>query len=885
LANTVYDYYLQNGLWRTLIRAAERVTGRQLAVPRAPNYDGVASDWVDRSVGVPSGDAVLVLEPGANTLQNIETPLDAVIAAWIGLDVTTDFDCGVIGLLSGGMHLYSEPVRKRRIRSGRYALDLPFSGIAAKGAPLVLWVAHKGRRGAIRVRTNTLRIAGRAPHGIARYPRALQLLRPADHADGQFEIHACGLAQPGTTAEALYAIDRSRAARPVLLLGREAKSEEARSVVRAAQARLVPVVGMVDAAAGGHSRALPETQLLQWSDVLAAAASAPAELERCWKAYLQRALPKISVVTAFRDCAPWLPAVLESYQRQVYEGETEFIFVDDASVDGSAELVVRWASELAGTSFAYRLERNAAAHGASAARNAGIACASGEVIVLMDGRHVMGDGFIRAHAQAHSFGDCHAVTGPVVRVSEAGDARLRRDELQLRPGRMAELAAFRDRKNLTSFLNTSCGNFSVRRAALDEPLCDEQFADCEWADIEMGYRLYRRGLRVKYTSDALSVGAGGNGAAGGERRFHEKHPEAAAEAGHPQGRLSRRLRVLTYRWHVAHQYELYKLGHEFSLVGDLESRFTNGWDFHLRPLPANARFISRHAIDERHFDLAILHFDENVLSPENTGGVLGPEWGAAFRFFMEKVLLPKVAICHGTPQFHGQYNPNYARADLLQTIEPARRKLVDYLGDTLVICNSHQAQAEWGFRRSRVIWHGFDPTEFPPATHEHGILSPLGPLVMSRPHYRGYFLYKKVFADFPAEHAPSTLFVPDPSPLYSGNQLAKWKYRNYIDEIRRYSVYFNPTQRSPMPRSRGEPMMCGVVTVSAKNHDVDMFIRSGQNGFYSDDPQELREQLLFLCRNPLAARRIGAEGRRTALEVFHIDRYLADWRDVIRTIA
>jgi glycosyltransferase involved in cell wall biosynthesis len=160
----------------------------------------------------------------------------------------------------------------------------------------------------------------------------------------------------------------------------------------------------------------------------------------------------------------------------------------------------------------------------------------------------------------------------------------------------------------------------------------------------------------------------------------------------------------------------------------------------------------------------------------------------------------------------------------------------------------------------------------------------MGPLVLSRPHYRGYYLYKKVFTDFPTEFLASSLVVPDPSPLYQCNQFATWKYRNYVDEIRRYSVYFNPTLRSPMPRSRGEPMMCGVVTVNAKNHDVDLFIKNGVNGFYAEEPGELKEQLLFLLRNPAAAREIGAAGRRTALDIFNIDRYLEDWRAVIQSV-
>jgi hypothetical protein len=347
-----------------------------------------------------------------------------------------------------------------------------------------------------------------------------------------------------------------------------------------------------------------------------------------------------------------------------------------------------------------------------------------------------------------------------------------------------------------------------------------------------------------------------------------------------------RYRVLSYRWHVPHQYELYKLPIlDVTLVTGLGSPMTESWEYSQRPMPPNARFVRKEDVNPREYDFAVLHFDENVLAPEHTNRVIGPEWGAAFKWMREHLDLPMVAICHGTPQFYGQYNMHYVEPNLLEVIESERARLVDYLGDMLVIVNSHQAQREWGFRRSRVIWHGLDPTEFPPATYERGILSPLGPLVMSRPHYRGYFLYQAVFSQFPEGLKPETLWVPDPHVLYAGNTYAVGKFRNYVDEIRRYSVYFNPTQRSPMPRARCEPMMCGVVTVSAKNHDVDMFIQNGVNGFYSDDPAELRDILIGLMRDPGLVRRIGAEGRKTAIDLFNHDRYLADWRRVIAEVA
>jgi glycosyltransferase involved in cell wall biosynthesis len=281
------------------------------------------------------------------------------------------------------------------------------------------------------------------------------------------------------------------------------------------------------------------------------------------------------------------------------------------------------------------------------------------------------------------------------------------------------------------------------------------------------------------------------------------------------------------------------------------------------------------------YDLAILHFDENVLAPGNTNGVIGPEWGMTFQWFVRNIKLPKVAICHGTPQFYGQYNINYKGSNLLQVIEEERRKLTDFLGDVLVVANSFQAQREWGFRKSKVIWHGFDPTEFPQTSYEKGILSPVGPLLLSRPHYRGYFVYRDVFKEFPKEYSPKTLCVPEPDILYDGNQYAIGKFQNYVNELRKYSIYFNPTLRSPMPRARGEAMMCGLVTVSAHNHDIDLFIKNGVNGFYSDNSFELRDYLLYLSENPEQTRKIGQAGRQTAIDLFNHDRYLQQWEDTI----
>jgi glycosyltransferase involved in cell wall biosynthesis len=347
----------------------------------------------------------------------------------------------------------------------------------------------------------------------------------------------------------------------------------------------------------------------------------------------------------------------------------------------------------------------------------------------------------------------------------------------------------------------------------------------------------------------------------------------------------RQLRVLTYRWHVPHQYELYKLPIDFTLISDLPTGFTRGWETEQRPQPANAKFVPLERVKVEDYDLAIVHFDENVLAPENCNNVIPKDWGGNFLWMLRNTPnLPKIAVCHGTPQFVGQYKAECNASELGNVIEESRLQLVEALLDIPVVCNSYQAQREWDFRQSRVIWHGFDPSEFQQTDYKGGVLS-LGRAIRERPHYRGYELFQAVSELLPEYAKPEHHSVRRPALFTAEHEVyAKLKYRAYRDSILQYSVYFNPTLRSPMPRSRGEAMMSGLVTVSAANHDVQLFIKNGWNGFYSDSAEELADYISFLMRNEDARRKIGQRGRATASDVFNHDRYLSAWQTLIAEV-
>lgn len=574
-------------------------------------------------------------------------------------------------------------------------------------------------------------------------------------------------------------------------------------------------------------------------------------------------------------------------------------------------------------------------------RNLGILEAEGEILVIIDADCVMNKYYLSSVVEAYFEGSCDVTVGPMNIETEGKNPLKLRDRLELKQDLVLKKMRLQDEINLSSYLNCVTRNFSIRSNFIEEPLFDEELSYSQdpesgfgWEDMEMGFRLYKKGAKIKFLNKTFTLHVTHPPSLKDDikaqkslrnfRKLCVKHPDVlevsrtwtletyrriyewTRKITHSEvmNRVSfdveilkprfeaksrykyqpfghRKQRILTFRWHVPHQYELYRSGHQFDLLTGIVDNFTKEWSYDQRPFPANARFLPFNKLDFRDYDLAIVHFDENVLDWQNTNGVLDQSWGKMFSFFLDEVSLPKVAICHGTPQFYGQYNDDSCPTEKkYSVIEESRLNLVDKLSDVLVICNSYQAEREWQFKKSRVIWQGFEPSEFPLTQYAGGILS-LGRAMAERKHYRGFEIFQDVMNRISESDHPRKFTVNEPEVVAKNNKYAYVKYRNYIDAIRDYSIYFNPTIRSPMPRSRGEAMMCGLTTISFNTHDVELFIKNGVNGFYSNDTGELAEYLNFNLKNKSACERIGKKGRATAMDLFNIDRYLSQWQHVI----
>lgn len=592
-----------------------------------------------------------------------------------------------------------------------------------------------------------------------------------------------------------------------------------------------------------------------------------------------------------------------------------------------------------------RILRNDTNSGNCISRNRGIEAALSDIVLVADGDMTFCASNLTEHAWAYRYGDCDAALGffsfdlnkefiPNWLAACEIDAKIVNRKV-------ATFNAPITAQGNIQFLGQSIFNYVTKNVSFKKDILQEEYFDPDFSystdpesgygkeDYELGARIYFAGGKMRFVEKAIAIHSrhadnsyNSNKQLASLRNWNKlmaKHPDLALvdrqfyqvtttglldktasqrksteyKTAHAMYtapsranvtiRPSRPLRILTYHWQAAHQYEMFKMGRaEFTLATNIGTRHCNQWSYDQRPLPRNVRFAPLDAITPNNFDLAILPFDEHVLNPKQHS-THTPDWGNAFLTMLDATKdIPCVALCHGTPAIYEQ-NSNTSNHNLSEVILGTREAMWELLGNTHVVCTSHQAQREWEFAKSSVIWHGFSPTEFPPGKHSRGCLTLPRNAYGSRPVYRGEAIRQRVEELLGGQYELEYTAPPLPHPGYVENsqEWALAKFQNVIEYIGNFSIYFNPTLHSPVLRIQGAAMMTGTIPVSLKSHDAEMFIQNGENGFYSDSAEEMAEQIKWLMDHKKERQEISRKARLTAMDIFNIDRYLASWKELI----
>jgi glycosyltransferase involved in cell wall biosynthesis/ubiquinone/menaquinone biosynthesis C-methylase UbiE/GT2 family glycosyltransferase len=206
----------------------------------------------------------------------------------------------------------------------------------------------------------------------------------------------------------------------------------------------------------------------------------------------------ISVIIPTYNRIKFLPGILESW-RKVHLSTSfnyEIIFSDDGSSDGSVEYLETV------NDLPLKILRNVHG-GASSARNAAIHAACGERLLIIGDDIFPDQEILNIHARlSQQMGPKVAILGTVDwhddldvnhlmhHITEIGNEQFSYNRLK--------------DNSFTDFRHFYTCNISVDRAFLleEDVIFDERFNTAAFEDIELGYRLALRGMRLFYTTEA-----------------------------------------------------------------------------------------------------------------------------------------------------------------------------------------------------------------------------------------------------------------------------------------------------------------------------------------------------------------------------------------------
>lgn len=310
------------------------------------------------------------------------------------------------------------------------------------------------------------------------------------------------------------------------------------------------------------------------------------------------------------------------------------------------------------------------------------------------------------------------------------------------------------------------------------------------------------------------------------------------------------LRILTWHVHGNYLYYLTQVPHTFILPVD-ETR-SPGYAGRSGTLPwgANVVEVPVGELRDTEFDCILFQSARPYLEDQH-------------RLLTEaQRALPRIYLEHDPPQQHPT-----------NSVHP-----VDDPGVLLVHVTDFNA----------LMW---DSGRTPTRVVEHGVLVPegirwtgeleRGIAVVNNLPKRGRRLGADVFTHVRA-HVPLDLVGMDAVNAGGIGEIPNTELPQFLAQ---YRFYFHPIRWTSLGLAAIEAMMVGLPLVGLATTELVSVIRNGENGIIDNSPARLIEAMRTLLDDPAEAARLGAAGRKMAIERFNIDRFVSDWMTVFDEVA
>lgn len=206
--------------------------------------------------------------------------------------------------------------------------------------------------------------------------------------------------------------------------------------------------------------------------------------------------PAISIIMPCHNRAHDLGKTLKAYDRQNINETFELIAIDDASSDGTYQLLTTYHP----ANYTLRVERMAENSGPAAARNLGIQLAKAPLILIVGDDILPDENLIWGHLIAHrQYGDSNAAI--LGHIKWPGDLPVNTLMTHI-DGIGAQQFSYhylQDRQEY-DFRHFYTANVSLKKDFLDsvDHWFDTDFRYAAFEDAELAYRLSKRGMQIIY---------------------------------------------------------------------------------------------------------------------------------------------------------------------------------------------------------------------------------------------------------------------------------------------------------------------------------------------------------------------------------------------------
>jgi hypothetical protein len=314
-----------------------------------------------------------------------------------------------------------------------------------------------------------------------------------------------------------------------------------------------------------------------------------------------------------------------------------------------------------------------------------------------------------------------------------------------------------------------------------------------------------------------------------------------------------RLRILTWHVHGNYLYYLTQVPHDFYLVADAERSVHHTGRSGSLPWGDNVHEVQADAVRDQQFDV-ILYQSRDAWDIDRHRLLSAAQQR-----------LPRAYIEHDPPQEHPTDTRHW-------TDDP----------DTLLVHVTPFNALMWdsGVSPVRVVEHGVRLLQ--PAAYRGDLAR--GLVVVNNLDLRGRRLGRDVYEQV-ARDVPLTLVGMGADRMRDLGGRGEVENHALPCFMADYRFFFNPIRYTSLGLAIVEAMMVGLPIVGLATTELVSVIRNGESGFVDTRVERLVDVMRHLIDDAAEARRWGAAARELARERFGIERFVADWLAVFRTLA